>query len=223
MYTFTKRLRDPLPSKIRCWNCRPYMFVSRSNSCPRVPSNSTSISLCPCVATAIGEASTSLTMAGSPQVRIDGREGGRDGRERRECVFPDARRLQPIARDEEHDALVAVDASVRAGAAQRGDRRPSSGFREHAFRLGEELLPLEDLRIARRIREAARAPHDLDRFEPGGRIADRKGLGDRLGFPHGPPPAVRPLEAAHAPGASVRLRAHKARPCAVDLPGLPEV
>src|SRR3989337_4316903 len=103
-----------------------------SNSPPRVPSNSMSISRSPRVATAIGEASMSLTMGDAPEERVDRRGGRGDGGEGRERRAQHGRRLEAVPRDEEDNPLVPIDPAVLQGALQGRDGRPPRRLREDA-------------------------------------------------------------------------------------------
>src|SRR6266571_2472723 len=196
---------------MRWWNCRPYLPETTSKSWASVPSNSRSISRSPWVATAMGEARTSLTIAGPSEERIHRGGRRRDRRQGQERVPPDAGRLQAVSRDEQHDALVAIDPAVLPSASQCRDGRAARRFGEYALRLGQESLSLEDLRVARSVREAARLAHRLDRLGAGPGIADGQGLHDSLGPLHGTRPSVGRLEAADDRRTPRRLRPHQPR------------
>src|SRR3990170_2265247 len=202
---------------MRCRNSLPYRSATASNSPPRVPSYSMSISRSPRVATAIGEATTSLTMVDAAEERVDRRGVRGDGGEGRERRAQHGRRLEAVPRDEEDNPLVPIDPAVLQGALQGRDGRPSRRLGEDALRPREEPLGLDDLGVARGVRKAACAPHDLNRFMTGGGVADREALRDRVGSPHRTRPPVRGLETPDDRGAAGRLRPDEARRNPVQL------
>src|SRR3972149_5874659 len=99
-----------------------------------------SISRSPRVATAMGEATTSLTIAYSSEERVDRRGVRCHGGKGREGRGKDLGGLQPVPGDEEDDPFAPVDPPVLARAFQGGDRRASCGFREDSLRPREEPL-----------------------------------------------------------------------------------
>src|SRR3990172_181816 len=118
---------------MRCRNSRPYRSATASKSPARVPSYSMSISRSPRVATAMGEATTSLTMGDASEERVDRRGAGGQGRDLRDLAVHDVHRLESVPRHEEHAPLLGVDPPVREGAAEGREGHPARGLRADAL------------------------------------------------------------------------------------------
>jgi len=95
----------------------------------------------------------------------------------------DVDRLEAIAGDVEHDALVGSYVAPLRELGQHGRRHPTGGLGEDPGRLGQQPHPGADLVVGDRVHCTARAPRQLDRVGAVGRIADGQRLGDRVG-PH---------------------------------------
>src|SRR6267142_3081657 len=163
-----KRRTSP-PSSTRR-SLRPGYCFSRSSMSPPTESAAACTSAWPLVSERSGvgirtsTAMERLLASGSGagfgfQIRerlVEHGQGRTDGHVHREPVIEDIGRLEPGARDADHDGLVARNAPRLDELPRRGNGDAARGLGEDALGAGEELHALDDLLVGRVLAIATR-------------------------------------------------------------------
>ena len=128
-------------------------------------------------------------------------------------------RLEAVSGDHRDDPLIPPDVAALGELPERGGGDAAGGLGEDAGRLGEQADALSDLVVGHRVHGAARAPRQVERVRPVGRIPDRKRLGDRVRLDRAAE-VLAVLEGLRDRRAAGRLSAVERRQLALDQPDL---
>ncbi len=227
-YTFTNRRSEPSSSEMRTRSSSWRSNSPSSTSCTVAPSICASASPPAAARSCVGIFTTTLIRPRRRRPRIEGRRPSRMPRRvgsivlRLERAAHGVQRLQALAGDHQHDALVRVDVAARGQLRQHRGRDASRRLREDPGRLRQQRDARADLLVADGVHRAARAPRQLERVRAVGGVPDRQRLGDRVRL-HRPADLVAVGERARHRRAALGLGAVHARQRAGGVLDEPEL